>query len=27
LRLDRLRAAAVDYKGGPVPEAWQWAWG
>ncbi len=27
LRLDGLKAAAVDYRGGPVPEAWQWRWG
>jgi cytochrome P450 len=27
LRLDGLTADAVDYKGGPVPEAWQWHWG
>jgi cytochrome P450 len=27
LRLDGLVAGAVDYKGGPVPEAWQWKWG
>lgn len=27
LRLGGLKAAAVDYKGGPVPEAWQWTWG
>jgi cytochrome P450 len=26
LRLPGLTAAAVDYKGGPVPEAWQWNW-
>jgi cytochrome P450 len=26
LRLDGLTAAAVDYKSGPVPEAWQWNW-
>jgi cytochrome P450 len=26
LRLDGLKADAVDYKGGPVPEAWQWRW-
>lgn len=26
LRLDGLTTAAVDYKGGPVPEAWQWSW-
>jgi hypothetical protein len=26
LRLPGLIAAAVDYKGGPVPEAWQWNW-
>jgi cytochrome P450 len=24
LRLNGLAAGAVDYKGGPVPEAWQW---
>jgi cytochrome P450 len=27
LRLNGLKAGAVDYKGGPVPEAWQWSWG
>jgi cytochrome P450 len=27
LRLNGLKAGAVDYKGGPVPEAWQWNWG
>ena len=26
LRLRGLTAAGVDYKGGPVPEAWQWTW-
>ncbi len=26
LRLNGLTAAAVDYKGGPVPEAWPWTW-
>jgi cytochrome P450 len=26
LRLSGLTAAAVDYKGGPVPEAWPWTW-
>ncbi len=26
LRLNGLTAAAVDYKSGPVPEAWQWNW-
>lgn len=26
LRLPALNAAAVDYKSGPVPEAWQWTW-
>jgi cytochrome P450 len=26
LRLSGLTTAAVDYKGGPVPEAWQWTW-
>jgi cytochrome P450 len=25
-RLDGPKAAAVDYKGGRVPEAWQWTW-
>jgi cytochrome P450 len=27
LRLKGLVAAQVDYKGGPIPEAWQWSWG
>ena len=27
LRLNGLTAAAVDLKGGPVPEAWPWTWG
>ncbi len=27
LRLNGLTAGAVDYKGGPVPEAWAWTWG
>jgi cytochrome P450 len=27
LRLNGLTVQAVDYKGGPVPEAWQWRWG
>jgi cytochrome P450 len=27
LRLDGLTTGPVDYKGGPVPEAWQWHWG
>lgn len=27
LRLNGLKAAPVDYKNGPVPEAWQWTWG
>jgi cytochrome P450 len=26
LRLNGLTVAAVDYNGGPVPEAWQWTW-
>jgi cytochrome P450 len=26
LRLTNLSAGAVDYKSGPVPEAWQWTW-
>ena len=26
LRLNGLTAGAVDYKGGPVPEAWGWTW-
>jgi hypothetical protein len=27
LRVSGLTAGAVDYKGGPVPEAWAWTWG
>jgi cytochrome P450 len=27
LRLGGLSVGAVDYKGGPVPEAWHWTWG
>jgi cytochrome P450 len=27
LRLNGLKAGAVDYKGGPVPEGWAWTWG
>jgi len=27
LRLNGLTAGAVDYKGGPVPQAWRWTWG
>jgi cytochrome P450 len=27
LRLPGLSVGAVDYKGGPVPEAWEWRWG
>jgi cytochrome P450 len=27
LRLNGLQAGPVDYKGGPVPEAWPWSWG
>jgi cytochrome P450 len=27
LRLSGLKAGAVDYKGGPVPEGWAWTWG
>jgi cytochrome P450 len=27
LRLNGLTAGAVNLKGGPVPEAWQWTWG
>ena len=27
LRLNGLSTGAVDTKGGPVPEAWQWRWG
>ena len=26
LRLNGLTAGAVDRKGGPVPESWQWRW-
>jgi cytochrome P450 len=26
LRLNNLVTQPVDYKGGPVPEAWQWRW-
>jgi cytochrome P450 len=26
LRVNGLTAGAVDYKGGPVPEGWQWTW-
>jgi cytochrome P450 len=26
LRVNGLTAGPVDYKGGPVPEAWSWSW-
>ena len=26
LRLNGLTAGTIDYKSGPVPEAWQWTW-
>jgi cytochrome P450 len=26
LRVPNLKADPVDYKGGPVPEAWSWSW-